>query len=55
MNSKRGIYAGMLIGGTIGGYIPIVLFNATFFSFSTIFFNAFGAIVGIWLALKLSR
>lgn len=55
MESKRFIYFGMLIGGALGGYVPVLLWNATYFSFSTVFFNAIGAIIGIYIAFKLSR
>lgn len=44
----------MSIGGIIGGYIPL-LWGANYFSFASIFFNAIGAIVGIWIAFKLSH
>ena len=55
MDSKRIIYIGLLIGGAIGGYVPVLLWNAQYFSFSTVFFNAAGALIGIWVAFKLSR
>jgi len=42
----------MLIGGTIGGYIP-ALWGAGLFSFSSILFNAIGAIAGIYVGFKL--
>jgi len=55
MESKRIIYLGMIVGGATIGYIPVLLWGATYFSFSTVFFNAAGAIFGIWVAFKLSR
>lgn len=54
MNSKRTITLFMFIGGFIGGYIPL-LWGATAFSFSAIFFNAIGALIGIWIGFKLTR
>lgn len=54
MESKRIIYIGMFLGGAIGGYIP-TLWGAAYFSLSSVFFNAIGAIVGIYIAFKLTR
>ncbi len=42
----------MLIGGMIGGYLPIIL-GASYFSFWSLFGNALGAIIGIYIAFKL--
>jgi len=55
MESKRIIYLGMIVGGATAGYIPVLLWGATYFSFSTVFFNAFGAIIGLYIAFKLRR
>lgn len=55
MEAKRIIYLGIFVGGAIGGYLPTLLWNAPYFSFSTIFFNAVGAIIGIWIASKFNR
>jgi hypothetical protein len=55
MESKRTIYFGMFIGGLIGGYIPALVWGASVFSFSSILGNAIGAIVGIYIAFKMTR
>jgi gas vesicle protein len=55
MESKRSIYLGMFLGGAIGGYLPLFLWGAGTFSLSTLFGNAIGAIIGIYIAFKLSR
>ena len=44
----------MIVGSTIGGMIP-GLWGAGFLSFSSILLSAVGAILGIWLAFKMSR
>ncbi len=44
----------MAIGGTAGGYIPL-LWGASYFSFSSIIFNAVGAVIGIWIGFKISQ
>jgi uncharacterized membrane protein YeaQ/YmgE (transglycosylase-associated protein family) len=54
MNSKRIIWILMFIGGYAGGFIP-TLWGAPGFSFATIFGNAIGAIIGIWVGFKLTR
>jgi len=54
MDSKRAIWLSAIIGGAIGGYVP-VLWGAGYFSFATILFNAIGAIIGIWIMFKLTH
>lgn len=44
----------MVIGGAVGGYVPM-LWGAGYFSFSSLLFSALGAIAGIYLAFKLTR
>ncbi len=55
MESKRMIYLGMFIGGFIGGYLPSLLWDVGTFSMISLFGNALGAIIGIYIAFKLSR
>lgn len=54
METRRIIWICMLFGGFIGGYVP-TLWGAGYFSFSSLIFNALGAIVGIWIGFKLTR
>jgi hypothetical protein len=54
MDSKRATYIGMGIGGTIGGFIP-ALWGDSYFSFWSILCNAIGAIIGIYIAFKLTH
>ena len=54
MESKGLIRLGMFVGAMIGGYVP-VLWGSAYFSIASIFFSAVGAIVGIWVAFKISR
>lgn len=51
---RKIIWLFMIVGGAVGGYIPL-LWGAPYFSFSSIIFNAIGAIVGIWVGFKISR
>jgi len=54
MSSKTLIFIGMMIGSTIGSYIP-ALWGAGLFSFSSIISGALGAILGIYVGFKLSN
>jgi uncharacterized membrane protein YeaQ/YmgE (transglycosylase-associated protein family) len=54
MNSKRLIWLLLIIGSSVGSYIP-KLWGAGLFSFSSILFGALGAILGIWIGFKLSQ
>ncbi len=44
----------MIIGSTVGGYIP-ALWGAGFFSMSSIVLTAVGGFLGIWFGYKISR
>lgn len=54
MESKKIMWILMSLGGFLGGYIPL-LWGSAGFTFSTILFNALGAILGIWVAFKITR
>lgn len=54
MNPKTATYIGIVVGGTIGGYVPL-LWGAGTFSFSSIFFGGVGSIVGIWITFKMTH
>lgn len=51
MSRKTLVYIGMVVGSSIGGYIP-VLFGADLLSFSSLFFSLIGGLVGIWIGYK---
>lgn len=52
--SKSLLIFGMVVGSTIGGYIPSI-FGAGLFSFFSIFCSAIGGFLGIWIAYRLMR
>ncbi len=54
MSSKPLIWIGLFVGGTIGGFVPM-LWGDSGFSMAGIFFNAIGSIVGIYAGYKLSN
>lgn len=47
------IWLGVLIGSTIGGFIP-ELWGGDLFSYSSVLFSGIGGFVGIWLGYKTS-
>lgn len=51
---KKLVGLGMIIGSTLGGYIP-TWFGASIFSFTSIIGTFVGGIIGIWLAVKISE
>lgn len=48
------IIIGMIVGSTIGGYVPL-LFGAGIFSVSSIIFGALGGLFGIYIGYKISQ
>jgi len=54
MNTKTVVWVGIIIGSTIGSYIP-VLWGGSLFSFSSIFLSALGAIIGIYIGYRLTN
>ena len=52
MSRKTLIYAGLILGSTIGGFFP-ALWGAGAFSFSGVILSALGGIAGIYLGFKL--
>jgi uncharacterized membrane protein YeaQ/YmgE (transglycosylase-associated protein family) len=43
----------MVVGGVLGGYVPVI-WGAGYFSFSSIIFSAVGAFLGIWIAFRIT-
>ncbi len=54
MSRKSIIMFGMIIGSTLGGYLPTLL-GAEAFSFTSLLASFIGGVLGIWLAFKLSE
>jgi len=54
MSRKSIIMFGMIIGSTVGGYLPTLL-GAEALSFSSLIVSFIGGVLGIWLAFKLSE
>ena len=54
MSTKTLVFLGMIIGSTIGGYIP-TLFGADLISYTSVLFSGIGGILGVWIGYKLSN
>ncbi len=54
MESRKIMWLLLSLGGFLGGYIPL-LWGDSYFSFSSIIFSSLGAILGIWIAFKITR
>lgn len=54
MNPKTLIWIGVIVGSTIGGWIP-TLWGTSFFSFSSIIGNTIGGLIGIYIGFKISQ
>jgi hypothetical protein len=51
---KLTIYIGLMVGGIIGGYLPVVLFHVSAFSWVSLICGFVGCIAGAWLGWKLT-
>jgi hypothetical protein len=51
---KLTIYVGLTLGGIIGGYLPVALFQVGAFSWQSLICSFIGCIIGTWLGWKLT-
>lgn len=54
MSPKFAVFLGMIIGSTIGGYIP-TFFGVDSISYTTVLTSGIGSIIGIVIGYKLTR
>lgn len=54
MNAKALIMIGLVVGSTLGGYVP-ALWGAGGLTLASVLFGGFGGLFGIWAAYKISR
>lgn len=54
MSSKSLIWMGLIIGSTIGGFLP-TLWGASFFSLSSFILSVIGGFMGIWIGFKIGK
>ena len=50
---QRRIWVGVLIGSTLGGWIP-ELWGADLFSYSSVLLSGAGGFVGLWIGYQMS-
>ncbi len=53
MNRSSFIWLGTIVGGAIGGYIPL-LWGAGGFSMSSVILSGMGSMLGIYVAFKMT-
>jgi hypothetical protein len=51
---KLTIAIGLTLGSILGGYLPVVLFHVSSFSWLSLVCGFIGCLVGIWLGWKLT-
>ncbi len=54
MNSRPFIWIGMIVGSTVGGFVP-ALWGDSMFSMSSIILSTIGGVAGIVLGYKISH
>jgi uncharacterized membrane protein YeaQ/YmgE (transglycosylase-associated protein family) len=54
LERKTSIWLGLILGSLIGGFVP-GLWGADVFSFSSLIWSTIGALVGIYVAHRLSQ
>lgn len=54
MSPRLLVFLGMIIGSTIGGYVP-TLFGAGLISYTSVLFSGIGGILGVLVGYKLSK
>jgi len=55
MDTKRAVWFGSIVGSFVGGLVPNLWGAGGFLTFSGVFCEAIGAVVGIYIAFKISR
>lgn len=53
MSTKAFVWIFLTIGSIIGGYIP-TFFGSSALSMASLFWSSIGALIGIWLGIKIS-
>ncbi len=54
MDSKKFVWTGMIVGSTIGSFLPVV-WGGSEFSFASVIWGAIGGFAGIWFGIRISR
>jgi hypothetical protein len=54
VNNKALIWIGVVVGSTLGGFLPN-LWGGSLFSFSGLFCSTAGGLLGIWIGYKIGN
>jgi hypothetical protein len=52
---RSAIGLGAVLGGTVGSYVPVVLWGASSFGVASLLFGALGSVAGVLLGARLSE
>lgn len=52
---KTAIWIGILIGGTIGGWIGAIMTHGNWFSVTSLLLSTVGSLLGIWVGYKIGK
>ncbi len=52
---RSAIGLGAVLGGTVGSYVPVLLWGASSFGVASLLFGALGGIAGVLLGARLSE
>lgn len=55
MSRKSLVWGGMIVGSSVGAFLPYLWGNYNPFSFSSVVLTFVGGILGIWAGLNLSN
>ena len=54
MSGKSLIWFGLIVGSSIGGFLPM-LWGGSLFGFASVFLTAVGGLVGIWAGFRFAK
>jgi len=49
------IWVGIIVGGTLGGWLGALLTRGNWFSLSSILLSGVGSLIGIWAGYKIGK
>ena len=52
---RSAIGLGAILGGTVGSYVPVLLWGASSFGIASLLFGALGGIAGVLLGARLNE
>jgi hypothetical protein len=52
---KIAIWIGIMIGGTLGGWIGALMTHGNWFSLTSLLLSGVGSLIGIWIGYKIAK